>query len=323
MKAQLFIKPINSKNVQLIALIVFVTFILFKQNDLIFSLRKTSCYIQINQLITSTPHSSVANCAKDLVSQNQGQLSLGISYGLSQEQALEYLCELAEDSDYRSAIYIRIGEILWGNNQKDAAIETWQKAENAALFITNKSVFEARNNNLESSLIWAEITQQLDPTITEAKSEMYSLLCDSLRKNGRATIALNWCLYSSKVQPNGWRQIALANVYYDLEMFKEAVNLLQIELANPHSDQIRAVLFHKLGQTYFRLGDFSLAENASRNAIEFGFEEWVFYDNLVKSLIRQDDIREACFVLQTAEKNSVSINTDFETQYSVDCKWEN
>lgn len=323
MKTQPFCKPIQSKNVYSVALIVFAVFLLFRQNRLSFSFRKTICYVQINQLITSAPYSSTANCAKNLILQTQGQLSSGIAYGLPYKDALEYLYKLAKESNYPSSIYLRIGDILWENGQKDAAIEAWQETEISALFITRRSIFEARNNNLESSLLWAEIAQQLDPTITETKSEMYSLLCDSLREDGRTEIALDWCARSSQVQHNGWRQIALANIYYDLGMFTEAVNLLQMELENPYSEQIKGILFHKLGQSYFRLGSFAHAENASRSAIRFGFREQEVYDNLTKSLIRQNAIREACHVLQTATENSVFINQDIEAVYSVDCKWEN
>ena len=265
----------------------------------------------------------MAQCAMDLVSQNPDISSLGIVHGLPQELALPYLYELGKNSNYHSSAYIRIGEILWNDNQKEAAILAWQEAENSVLYITNKSIFEARNNNAESALMWAEVAQQIDPSISEAKSEMYSLLCDSLRADGRANTALNWCLLSSTVQQNGWRQIALANVYYDLEMFTNAVNLLQVELKNSYSEQIQGVFYHKLGQSYFRLGDFPLSESAFRSAIESGFMDGIVYDNLIKSLIRQNKNQAACLVIQTAEKNGILSNLDYKIQFSVDCKWEN
>ncbi|MCB8974239.1 MAG: hypothetical protein H6654_11830 [Ardenticatenaceae bacterium] len=323
MKTQSLFKSNHFLTMQSATLLIAVALFLFGVDHLIFSFKKNSCFLQINQLIALTSNSTMAQCAMDLVSQNPDISSLGIVHGLPQELALPYLYELGKNSNYHSSAYIRIGEILWNDNQKEAAILAWQEAENSVLYITNKSIFEARNNNAESALMWAEVAQQIDPSISEAKSEMYSLLCDSLRADGRANTALNWCLLSSTVQQNGWRQIALANVYYDLEMFTNAVNLLQVELKNSYSEQIQGVLYHKLGQSYFRLGDFPLSESAFRSAIESGFMDGIVYDNLIKSLIRQNKNQAACLVIQTAEKNGILSNLDYKIQFSVDCKWEN
>lgn len=294
-------------------------FLLFYKLEINSFLKKNSCYIDVNKGIILNSASDPTTCAANLVREIPENLSIGITHGLSSNEAIKFLEGVAKVEHDNESTLIRLGELLWDNNQRARAIEIWQSIPDSDEYLADKSVYEAQNGNLEMSLLWARTAQSIDPTINGGKEEMYSTLCDSLRSSRQAEMALEWCLMSSQVLHNGWRQIALANVYYDLGLFTDAITLLKEELQSPTSEHIKDIIYHKLGQSYFRLGMFELAENASRQAIENGLMEKAVYENLVKALIQQNNIEEACFIAKEAQEYQISLDFSPDKSYLVTC----
>ena len=298
--------------------LVVALFLILGQANVLYNIKKNNCYIQINHNSNSSLAYHPVECAIKLVQESKSFLSVGVINGLPANQAIDYLNKLANEDQNNEGITIQLGQTYWDNDQKDLAIETWEKAEFSDTYLAGKSILEAQNNNLETALLWAEIAHNINPSLEESKEEMYSTLCDSLRNVKRPAEALVWCKRSSQAQKNGWRQIALANVYYDLGRFSDAVDLLNSELEISYPEQIKGLIYLKLGQSYFRLGKFDLSENAFRHAIMFGLVDEVIYTDLIKSLIRQNEMREACLVLENARANGLLIEIDSEL--SINCQ---
>lgn len=222
---------------------------------------------------------------------------------------------LAQRPDHAIAA-LRLGEINWTMGKKDDAIVTWRRITDADLYFVYRSVQAAEAGDTESAEQSATIVQTIEDAVSGDKAPMYTALCQAWRRERQPERALPWCAWAAQAKPDGWTQLELAAVQYDLGDYESEEVTLQTTLTI-QDNRIQGAAYQYLGQLYAKLNRLEDSIAAYESALALRrTNQWV-YAGLSQVLLRYGDREAACRNLAQAEALGYTLSS--QEQADFDC----
>jgi tetratricopeptide (TPR) repeat protein len=199
------------------------------------------------------------------------------------------------------------GQLFWSIGKVDQALYYWRSFPDIDVYFANQSVAVFNSGELTKAKDLAEIAQLIDAQTKPEKLTLYETFCDGWQKYNSPEIALEWCRLMAEQSVNGWSQIDLAQVQYELGDTSGSIDTLNwaVEAGNPEA---KGAAYQKLGQIYLDTGELSKSIEYFESAIELGRTNQWIYSGLAKSQLKLGSVEEACMSLSKAQDEGFLIS---------------
>jgi len=207
-------------------------------------------------------------------------------------------------TDYFRYLY---GWTMLSQGQATEALSLWRSVDESDLFTMWLGASAYEVNDIELSLAYFELAQQINSRIDKRKQPMYSAQCRiHLWDKGQPADAVRSCGLAARFEKES--QILLGRAYVESEKYAEAVGILsQFLLEQPKC----SVALYWRARAYRELGDLNAAERDCQAAIAGDVLVPAAYTELAQVLVSLGEPCRARALLLAAEW---STNEELRTQ---------